>query len=127
MSILNSRIVAVRDAALTAASGLGEKDALRKILEQAAAKADALRKEIVATKEGGAITGEERLREHTDSLYGALDFYEGAPANYLIARTDALEKELADVEHGFAAFLAAELPKANAGLAARKLPLLTAP
>ena len=36
------------------------------------AKADALRKQIVATKEGGAITGEERLREHTDDVYGAI-------------------------------------------------------
>ena len=31
-----------------------------------------MRKRIVATKEGGAITGEERLREHTDTLYGAI-------------------------------------------------------
>ena len=83
--------------------------------------ADALRKEIVATKEGGAITGEERLREHTDSLYGALQSYEGAPANYLVARTDALEKELADVEHGFENFLATDIAKVNGALRARKL------
>ena len=35
-------------------------------------KLDGLRKQIVATTEGGAITGEERLREHTDQLYGAI-------------------------------------------------------
>jgi hypothetical protein len=32
------------------------------------------------TTEGGAITGEERLREHTDQLYGAILSYEGKPA-----------------------------------------------
>src|SRR4030095_1290449 len=40
------------------------------VLESYDEKLDALRKKIVATKEGGAITGEERLREHTDQLYG---------------------------------------------------------
>ena len=42
-------------------------------------KADAMRKKIVATKEGGAITGEQRLREFTDDLYGAIMSYEGKP------------------------------------------------
>ncbi len=125
MSVLNGRIIAVRDAALKAAAGLREKDELRKMLEQAGAKADALRKEIVATKEGGAVTGEERLREHTDLLYGALQSYEGAPANYLVARTDALEKELADVEHGFENFLATDIAKVDGALRARKLAPIT--
>ena len=45
---------------------------------------------IVATTEGGAITGEERLREHTDQLYGAIFSYEGKPGDYQIAYIDAL-------------------------------------
>ena len=52
----------------------------------------------MATKEGGAITGEERLREHADSLYGAILSWEGRPARYQLERIEALERELGDVE-----------------------------
>src|SRR3954467_8538350 len=61
-----------------------------------------LKMKIVATKEGGAITGEERIREHTDHLYSALLSWEGKPAQYLIDRTAALRHELKDVEADFA-------------------------
>src|SRR5439155_16716056 len=56
------------------------------------AKADALRKEIVATTEGGAITGEERLREHADQIYGAITSIEDRPTAYQLARVDALDR-----------------------------------
>ena len=59
--------------------------------EKIAARGDVLRKEIAATTEGGAITGEERLREHTDTVYGAITGSEGAPTNYQLARIAALE------------------------------------
>ncbi len=45
-----------------------------------------LRKKIVATKEGGAITGEERLREYLTSLYGSVVFYEGRPSQTQVER-----------------------------------------
>ncbi len=70
------------------------------------AKADELRKLVVATTEGGAITGEERLRENMDSAYGQITSTEGRPPAYAIARVDALEKELAEVEASFAALKA---------------------
>jgi hypothetical protein len=68
-----------------AAGKLPENDPLRAQLSALADKADTIRKQIVATKEGGAITGEERLREHMDQLYGALMSYEGKPADTLVA------------------------------------------
>ncbi len=39
---------------------------------------DEIRSKIVATKEGGMITGEERLREYLGGLYGDVNGYEGA-------------------------------------------------
>ena len=84
-----------------AAQGLPEGDALRKTLSDFDAKVDAVRKQIVATTEGGAITGEERLREHTDQLYGAILSYEGKPADYQMANIDALKSELDDVTKEF--------------------------
>jgi hypothetical protein len=75
-----------------------------------------VRKKIVATTEGGAITGEERLREHTDQLYGALLSYEGKPGGYQVAYIDALKRELADVTKEFEQLLAQDLPGLNESL-----------
>ena len=86
------------------------------------AKADALRKEIVATKEGGAITGEERLREHVDDVYGAINSVEDRPTNYQMARVDALDRELKDVEAEWAAFQSGDLATFNAKLKGASLP-----
>jgi len=77
-------------------------DAARKSAQgDLAARLDTIKKKIVATKEGGAITGEERIREHADHLYSALLSWEGKPAQYLLDRTDALQRELDDVKKEF--------------------------
>jgi hypothetical protein len=88
-------------------------------------KADALRKQIVATTEGGAITGEERLREHTDEIYGAILGVEDRPTAYQLARIDALDRELKDVEKDWAAMQAGDVAAFNAKLKAAKLPPVT--
>jgi hypothetical protein len=75
----------------------------------------------VATKEGGAITGEIRVREKTTELYGDLVDYEGRPTDYQSARLAALQKELADVVQEFDAFAARDLAEANAALKKKKL------
>jgi len=80
-----------------------------------------LRKKIVATTEGGAITGEERIREKTTQLYGAIDEYEGRPADYQVARIDSLKHELDDVTSAFNAFAAKELVEVNASLARKNM------
>jgi photosystem II stability/assembly factor-like uncharacterized protein len=74
------------------------------------ASAQDIRKKIVATKEGGAITGEERLREHTDTLYGAINGYEGKPGQYLIDRIDVLDGELKAIEAEFGQLMQANAP-----------------
>jgi hypothetical protein len=116
MSDLVYRINAVRMQADAFAGKLGEHDALRGQLVALSAKADDIRRRIVATKEGGAITGEERLREHMDTLYGAIMSYDGKPTDYQLARIDALERELGDVSKDFTAFHDGPLAKANAAL-----------
>jgi hypothetical protein len=77
---------------------VGDKDPLAAKLAAIATELQDARKRIVATKEGGAITGEERIREHLDQLYGALTRWEGRPAAYQVERIDALTRELADVK-----------------------------
>ena len=95
--------------------------ATKELAEQFARHADALRKEIVATKEGGAITGEERLREHLDDVYGALLFYEGRPGDYQIARVAALERELKELEDRSNALVAHDLAPLNDALKREQL------
>jgi photosystem II stability/assembly factor-like uncharacterized protein len=127
MSDLVARIQAVRAGAGAAAAKLPEGDALRTQLAALSDKADAIRKQIVATKEGGAITGEERLREHMDQLYGALMSYEGRPAATLLAYSGALERELGDVEGAFTQLSNGDLAAANAALKANGMPEIALP
>jgi hypothetical protein len=118
------RIIAVREALANRAAKLDPKDPLRKKLDDLAALADDIRKKIVATKEGGAVTGEERIREKTTQLYGALVSYEGRPADYQVARIDSLKRELDDVVKEFDAFLAINIKDANSSLSRKKLEVI---
>jgi len=124
MSDLVDRIVAVRDGAAQRATKLAADDPLRGRLSEIQSSADGLRKEIVATKEGGAITGEERLREHTAAVYAALLSYEGRPAVYLLERAKALGKELGDVETSFTDLVNGDLRSANEALQANGIPAI---
>jgi len=117
-SSLMDRIISLRKALAQspAVAGLPEGDSLRKNVSDFDGKVDAVRKKIAATTEGGAITGEERLREHTDQLYGAILSYEGKPGGYQMAYIDSLKRELADVTKEFDQLLAQDLPALNESL-----------
>jgi hypothetical protein len=112
-SSLMDRIIGLRQALAQTGAALPEGDPLRKQISDFDGKIDAVRKKIVATTEGGAITGEERLREHTDQLYGAILSYEGKPAVYQIAYIDTLRRELDEVTKQFDQLLTQELPALN--------------
>jgi hypothetical protein len=118
-------ILEVRDGASARAAKLAKNDPLRTRLDQLSSKADGLRTKIVATKEGGAITGEERLREHVGELYGDVMQYEGRPTEYQVARAESLAHELQDVVTEFNKLTAAELPKINNSLQKAKLQPIT--
>jgi photosystem II stability/assembly factor-like uncharacterized protein len=117
-SALMGRIMSLRGQVMQRAAG-PQDQTLQPELKQFADKIDSIRKKIVATTEGGAITGEERIREHTDQLYGALLSYEGKPGEYQVAYIDTLKKELADVANEFDQLLTNELPKVNEQLKAK--------
>ena len=94
MSWAVDAIVAVRD------------EASQKKMTALAEAVDKIRGKIVATKEGGAITGEERLREFLTGLYGDVNGYEGRPTDQQFARADVLARELENVIHEFQALVA---------------------
>jgi hypothetical protein len=120
------RINAMRQELSERAAKLGANDPLRKRLQDLAIRADEIRKKIVATKEGGAVTGEERIREKTTALYGAFIGYEGRPADYQVARIDSLRHELDDVVKEFDAFVAKDVKEVNVSLAKKKLEIIRA-
>jgi photosystem II stability/assembly factor-like uncharacterized protein len=114
-------IEGVRDAANARAAKVPEKDALHKQLQQLAVDCDKLRSKIVATKEGGMITGEERIRELLGQLYGAVTGYDGKPTDYQVARTESLGHELQDVIDEFQTLVQKEVSIVNTGLKKKKM------
>lgn len=124
MSALTDQMGMINMLAGRMGAGLPEGDKLKALLSDAAKRSEAIRKDVVATKEGGAITGEERLREQVAQLYGAVNFYEGRPGDYHVARIAVLEGELADVEGRFKALMSEAMPAINAEMKARGMPPL---
>jgi photosystem II stability/assembly factor-like uncharacterized protein len=125
MSKVVAEINGVRQQAGAIAASASAPADVKAAAAQLSGKADTLRKEIVATKEGGAITGEERLREHVDQIYGAINSVEDRPTAYQMARVDALDRELSEVEKQWAAMQAGDVAAFNARLRAANLPPLT--
>jgi len=121
MTFAVERMNGVRLALDERAAKLPAKDALAPRLRAASATADSLRKKIVATKEGGMITGEERLRENLTDLYGNVVFYDGRPSQTQVERTEAIARELADVIKDFDAWAAKQLDGLNSALARKRL------
>jgi hypothetical protein len=91
--------------------------------------ADALESErgkLVSTKEsGGAITGEERLREKLSNLYRNVLGQPGRPSPEQLNRFAVLRDELAATAQAIEALAARELPALNASAGAPDLFLET--
>ena len=127
MAYAENAIVTVRDSAAARAAKLSEKDPLRGRLQQLSEQAGALRSKIVATKEGGMITGEERIRELMGKVYGDVNNYEGRPTEYQARRADDLAHELEDVITEFRALTDKSLSTINVSLAKKKLEKIVVP
>jgi hypothetical protein len=125
MTFAVERINGVRLALDARAAKLPANDPLAAQLRAASVQVDELRRKIVATKEGGAITGEERLRENLADLYGNVNGYEGRPSQTQVDRADAIARELADVVKDFDGWLARELPGINSALSGKGLQVIT--
>jgi photosystem II stability/assembly factor-like uncharacterized protein len=112
-SVLFGQIAALREQMAGADKGRPAADPVHHELGDFDGKLDGLRKQIVATTEGGAITGEERLREHTDQLYGAIINWDGPPSTYALDNIVALRNQLNEVNTQFTHITSAELPALN--------------
>jgi photosystem II stability/assembly factor-like uncharacterized protein len=122
-----AQIVGLRQQVAAANKGRPASDPLQKKLADLDQKLDKIRKEIVATTEGGAITGEERLREHTDQLYGAVTSWEGPPSAYQLDNIAGLRSQLNDATAEFSQLTSKELPALNSLLKSKGGQTLTVP
>jgi photosystem II stability/assembly factor-like uncharacterized protein len=122
-----ARIAALREEVAAKSRGRPASDGVARQLFSFDGKLDALRKKIVATTEGGAITGEERLREHTDQLYGAITSWDGPPSAYQLENIAALRGELTEIDAELAKLTTSELPALNQTLKARGIKPLEVP
>ena len=126
-TLLFNRIAGLREQVAAAQKGHTANDPLSQRLANFDGKLDGLRKQIVATTEGGAITGEERLREHTDELYGALTSWDGPPSQYQLDNISGLRSQLEDVSASFAKLTQSELPGLNHALEGKGASALSVP
>ena len=127
-SALFGRMTDLTDKLDTARAAIGKRTAalppdaaLVLQLKAADERLAAIKKQIVATTEGGAITGEERIREHLDELFRAWNEWEGRPAPYQLERAAVLTRELDDVQADFDRFRRDTLPALDQGLLQHKL------
>jgi len=127
MTSLVERMNGVRGALEARAASMNATDTVAVKLRAASETVDQQRKRIVATKEGGMITGEERLRENLANLYGSVNGYAGRPSQMQVNRTAAITREMADVKQEFDAWVATRLGPINTMLAARNAPRIEVP
>ena len=121
MSTVVDQIEALDGAVKERAKALPAGDDLAKKLRELQSKLDDTRKLIVATTEGGAITGEERIREHLDTLYGAINGWEGKPTKYQLEAIEALRKELGDARQQLATLASKDARALDEELKKKKL------
>ncbi|HEX2121477.1 MAG TPA: glycosyl hydrolase, partial [Thermoanaerobaculia bacterium] len=121
-TFLTESVRALRDQASERAEKLSGSD--KKKLGDYAAKLDETYKTLVATREGGWLSGEEQLRERIGALYGAVNSYDGRPTDSQIGEIDVVAKELAKQQLAFTG-ATKELAQINRTLTSRKLDSLT--
>jgi hypothetical protein len=121
LTYLAESAVAVRDQARERAKNLPAADKLSKTLESLAKEAETFRATLVATREGGWLSGEEQIRERLGKVYGAVNGYEGRPTQAQLDQVKILDGELTQAAGRYESLEKGPLAAANAELAKRKL------
>jgi photosystem II stability/assembly factor-like uncharacterized protein len=89
---------------------------LKKSLQTYLDKLEKIRKELIATKGGQAITGEERIREKLSELYGSVVGFEGRPSDSQLDRIKSLQHDMDEQQKIAEALWKTDLPKINEAL-----------
>jgi hypothetical protein len=122
---IDTSATAVRDGLRQRAADLPKGDKLRGQIEKLAAGLDAFHASLVATGEGGFLSGEEQLREKLGGLYGGVNSYDGRPTKSQLEQVKVLSGDLDRSAARLEAIAKGELAAINKALAARKLDPVT--
>jgi photosystem II stability/assembly factor-like uncharacterized protein len=121
LTYLADAAVGVRDQALQRAEALPKGDRLRGRLTTLAGNVERERAKLVATSEGGWLSGEEQLRERLGTLYSGVNGYEGRPSRSQLDQVKVLGGEMDQAAARLESIHESELAAVNAELAKRKL------
>jgi photosystem II stability/assembly factor-like uncharacterized protein len=112
--------MAARDPLRQRAAGLPKGDRLRGQIEKLAGDLDGFYASLVATSEGGWMSGEEQLREKLGNLYGGINSYDGRPTKAQLDEAKLLGGKVDEATARLEGF-GGELAAINKALTARKL------
>lgn len=121
LSYLAAAVIDTRDQARKRLAQVKPGDATATNLRQLADSMEALRARLVAVKEGGAITGEEKLREKLADLYGSINQYDGRPTQSQLESMQTLFALLNQADADFQKTVNSQLPGINPALEKEKL------
>lgn len=125
------RLAYVGDVLVAARDGAKERSAkakggLAKRLDALAGEADRMRESFSATGDG-YVGRDEKLREHLGTLYGNVLGFEGRPSETQLARMEALEPQVAEIERMLTAFVEKDVAAVNRDLAKAGLEAVSPP
>ena len=119
LAFFNQQVLTMKESA-TARMNTTQNAGLKKSLQTYLDKIEKIRKELVATKGGQAITGEERIREKLSDLYGSVNSYEGRPTDSQINRIKGLQHDMDEQQKIADALWKTDLSKINDALKKEK-------
>jgi photosystem II stability/assembly factor-like uncharacterized protein len=90
LTYLDDAVTGAAEQATKQAAGLKPGDRRGAQLMKTAERLTALHESLVATREGGWLSGEEELREKLGQLYGAINGYEGRPSQSQLHQVQVL-------------------------------------
>ena len=116
LAFFSSQVFGLKDQAKTLTDST-KNASLKKPLKEFADKMESIRKELIATKEGLGITGEERIREKLSELYAYVVSYDGRPSDSQLDKMKAIRHDLEIQKAKAEKIWAADLVKLNATIA----------
>jgi photosystem II stability/assembly factor-like uncharacterized protein len=114
------------DQAQERAAKLPANDVLRRQLNTVRGSLESFRGSLVATSEGGWMSGEEQLREKMAKVYGGVNGYDGRPTRSQIDQIKVLGDQIDKAEARLASLQNGEVAAVNRELQKRKLDPLKA-
>jgi photosystem II stability/assembly factor-like uncharacterized protein len=119
-------VKSLEDSAGQRAGKLPKGDKLRQRLDALAGSLEGFRATLVATSEGGWLSGEEQLREKMAKVYGSINGFDGRPTKSQLDHAKVLSGQLEEAAARLEALQGGEVAAVNRELEKRKLePLKT--